>query len=274
MKEIEMQRGGGGECWDVLIANQWSLIYQPHGYIQKVSACVKFWRCWNSPTIFWSHWNAKACRYRFVLMGANTRGDTPVVSLIAFNDSIRVLSPLCHLVSVQIWNHNPHRNIDCRHPSIVDYKLPVLQLTLAQYLFEVSLCKSKDIVLFRLKAIVWKTAGPDGCLPFCVDALFSPCHLLYRDPSGDIHSSFVFPRGDSLIYCMRGVAFLEGGISGIWKILRQWRSFCLFFVVLSDVLLRDQPYLDRWGGFFLFFFVFLGIPVTVIIFGSKWCMFS
>lgn len=41
MKEIEMQ---GGERWDVLIANQWSLIYQPHGYIQKVSACVKFWR--------------------------------------------------------------------------------------------------------------------------------------------------------------------------------------------------------------------------------------
>lgn len=29
----------GEERWDVLIANQWSLIYQPHGYIQKVSAC-------------------------------------------------------------------------------------------------------------------------------------------------------------------------------------------------------------------------------------------
>lgn len=110
---------GGGERWDVLIANQWSLIYQPHGYIQKASACVKFWRRWSSPTIFWSHWNAKACRYRFVLMGANTRGDTPVVSLIAFNDSIRVLSPLCHLLSVQIWNHNPHRNIDCRHPALL-----------------------------------------------------------------------------------------------------------------------------------------------------------
>lgn len=115
----------GGERWDVLIANQWSLIYQPHGYIQKVSACMKFLRSWNSPTIFWSHWNAKACRYRFVLMGANTRGDTPVVSLIAFNDSIRVLSPLCHLVSVQIWNHNPHRNIYCWHRTslIINYQL-------------------------------------------------------------------------------------------------------------------------------------------------------
>lgn len=115
----------GGRGWDMLIANQWSLIDQPHGYIQEVSARIKFLRSRNSPTIFWSHWNAKACRYGFVLMGENTRGDTPVVSLIAFNDSISVLSPLCHLVSVQIWNHNPHRNIYCSRPAslIIYYQL-------------------------------------------------------------------------------------------------------------------------------------------------------
>lgn len=45
MKEIEMQ---GENAEIVLIANQWSLIYQPHGYIQKVSARMKFLRSWNS----------------------------------------------------------------------------------------------------------------------------------------------------------------------------------------------------------------------------------
>lgn len=60
-------------------------------------------------------------------MEANTRGDTPVVSLIAFNDSIRVLSPLCQLVSVQIQNHNPHRKTetftaDIQHLLIINYE--------------------------------------------------------------------------------------------------------------------------------------------------------
>lgn len=45
---------------------------------------------------------------------------------------------------------------------------------------------------YRLKTI---TALLNGCPLFCVDALFSPCHLLYQDTSGDTHSPLVFPQG-------------------------------------------------------------------------------
>lgn len=196
---------------------------------------MKFGRRWDSPTTFWRHWNAKACRYRFVLMEANTRGDTPVVSLIAFNDSIRVLSPLCQLVSVQIRNHNPHRkktrNIYCRHPASFDYKLPVIGLARSKYL-----PKSKDSVLFWLDAKK-KRVRLHGCLLFSVDALFSPCHFLCWDPSGDIYSPFAFPEGDGLIYCMHGVAFWKGNL---WH-LENPTSFCSLvcvFLVLYGSLGR------------------------------------
>lgn len=135
MKEIEMQGENAEMCW-LPINRPWfnSLMV----IFRRVSACMKFRRSWNSPTIFWRHWNAKACRYRLVLMGANTRGDTPVVSLIAFNDSIRVLSPLCHLVSLQILNHNPHSKTEhlLQTSSILNYKLPVIQVTQSKYLLK------------------------------------------------------------------------------------------------------------------------------------------
>lgn len=81
----------------------------PRGYIKWVSLRVKFGRVWNSSPLFGREWNAKSCRYRFILMEENTRRDTPVVSLMDSNDSIRVLFPLYHLVSVQSLHDNPHR---------------------------------------------------------------------------------------------------------------------------------------------------------------------
>lgn len=88
-------------------------------------------------------------------MEANTGGDTPVVSLIAFNDSIRVLSPLCQLVSVQIRNHNPHRTTetftaDIQHLLIINYQ------RFSSHILNIFQSKSKDSVLFCPKAILWK----------------------------------------------------------------------------------------------------------------------
>lgn len=48
------------------------------------------------------------CRYRFILMGANTVRDTPVVPLMEFNESIRVLSPLHRLSSAPRPHYHPY----------------------------------------------------------------------------------------------------------------------------------------------------------------------
>lgn len=48
------------------------------------------------------------CRYRFIIMGANTRRQTSMLSLMEFNDSIRVLSLLYCLSSKQNLHHNAH----------------------------------------------------------------------------------------------------------------------------------------------------------------------
>lgn len=227
MTEIEMQRG---ERWDVLIANQWSLIYQPHGYIQKVSACMKYGRSWNSPTIFWSHWNAKACRYRFVLMGANTRGDTPVVSLIAFNDSIRVLSPLCHLVSVQIWNHNPHRSIYCRHPALLIINYQLFSSHMLNIFLKLVFGNPRTLCSSDLRPSSEKQRGRMAV--YCSALMHYFLLVIFYTGTHLVTSTLLlcFPRGQfDLLYARRGL--FGRGISGIWKILQQWQSFCLFFVL-------------------------------------------
>lgn len=48
------------------------------------------------------------CRYRFILMGANTVRDAPVLPLREFNESIRVLPPLHRLSSARRPHHRPH----------------------------------------------------------------------------------------------------------------------------------------------------------------------
>ena len=41
------------------------------------------------------------CRYRFILMGASTRRETSMASLMEFNDSIWVLSPLLFVIKAE-----------------------------------------------------------------------------------------------------------------------------------------------------------------------------
>lgn len=72
----------------------------------EVSARIKLRGMWNGSTGFWGEWKAATCRYRFILMEANNGRETSVVSLMEFNDSIRVLSPLYRLLS----KHSPHHN--------------------------------------------------------------------------------------------------------------------------------------------------------------------
>lgn len=105
-----------GECWTVRCADCQSMVpdlTQAADSMNKrrtlmvifneVSARIKLRRVWNTSTLFWGEWKAMTCRYRFILMEANTRRETSMVSLMEFNDSIRVLSPF-----VIKARRNPH----------------------------------------------------------------------------------------------------------------------------------------------------------------------
>lgn len=165
------------------------------------------------------------CRYRFILMGANTKRDTPVVSLMELNDSIRVLSPLYRLSSKQRLYHNSRRKNkpSLRTSAIYDsvFALIILQsvINYSPHTFQnvVLSCQSSVCMLKTWLICTWKSKGTEsqgkcvlqsqghrlktitvllnGWPLFCVDALFSPCHLLYQDTSGDTHSPLVFPQG-------------------------------------------------------------------------------
>lgn len=52
----------------------------------------------------------------------------------------------------------------------------------------------------------------NGCPLFCVDPLFSPCHFLYEDASGDTHSPFVFPQGTVWFTMCVACPFLKGNL--------------------------------------------------------------
>lgn len=68
-----------------------------------------------------------------------------------------------------------------------------------------------------------RTVTRNSCPLFCADALFSPCHPLYWDTSGDIHSPFMFPWGTAwfTVFTARPFSFFWRGLYGVLKIFLQ-----------------------------------------------------
>lgn len=64
----------------------------------------------------------------------------------------------------------------------------------------------------------------NGCPLSSVDALFSPCHLLYWDTSGDTHSPFMFPRGTAWFTVCVACPFSKGNLWHFENLIADGRS--------------------------------------------------
>lgn len=190
-----------------------------------VSATVKLWR--EQFYIILREWKAMTCRYRFILMGANTiRERHQWFSLMEFNDSIRFLSPLYRLSSKLSLHHHPHC-LEKNKPSLwawlssgiyqsllFDNQLLIIQRISffvctkhASRVRNARTVKAEETVFFRLEAPgshpEWLSTALCWCTIFSLSSSI-PGHIWwYPFPFR------VSPR-DSLIYCLCGMPFFEG----------------------------------------------------------------
>lgn len=113
----------------------------------EVSASIKLRRVGNSSTLFWGEWKAMTCRYRFKLMGANTRRETSMVSLMEFNDSIRVLSLLYRLSSKRRLHYNRHYLGKTFTPGVtfIRYLLVSVAIVILQSIIMINNCQNFEM---------------------------------------------------------------------------------------------------------------------------------
>ena len=225
----------------------------------EVSARIKLRGMWYGSAGFWGEWKAVTCRYRFILMEANSGRETSVVSLMEFNDSIRVLSPLYRLLSKHSPHHNHHylwkygpfiryslADVCCHHLIISDQYFDLNTVKSFLY-FEVFVSsfvqkekhelgnertvKAKESVLFRLQAAGYKRRSHTERLStvLCWCTIFSLSSSILGRIWWHPFPFRVSPR-DSLIYCLSGMPFFEGDSVAFQKISRQMGTLLLFFL--------------------------------------------
>lgn len=210
-----------------------------------VSASVKLWR--EQSYIILREWKAMTCRYRFILMGANTiRERHQWFSLMEFNDSIRFLSPLYRLSSKLSLHHHPH---------CLEKNKPSLWAWLSSGIYQSLLFDNQLLIIQRISFFVCS----ETCITCtkCEDSKSRGNCALQTGGSRQsswmaVHCSVlmhyfllvIFHTGTHLVIPVPLSCFPEGqfdllsvwhalfwrGICGILKILRQMNKVCFVFL--------------------------------------------